>query len=57
MPVRPEDLRPEERLSAELFQKWLDRIGIKVTWEPVEHDPPDLSFTIERDTPHRSVGA
>jgi hypothetical protein len=49
MPVRAEDLRREERLSAELFQKWLERIVIKATWEPVEHDPPDLSFTIERE--------
>ena len=46
MPLRPEDLRPQERQSAEILQKWLERIGLKATWEPVEHDPPDLSFTI-----------
>jgi hypothetical protein len=49
MPLRPEDLRPEERQSAEILQKWLERVGLKATWEPVEHDPPDLKFTITPD--------
>lgn len=39
-------LKPEEQKSAELFQKWLERLGMTATWEPVEHDPPDLSFTV-----------
>ena len=50
-------LRPEERQSAELFQKWLERFDLTATWEPVEHDPPDLSYTITlEDSPSERRG-
>src|SRR5580658_10384205 len=39
-------LRREERQSAEILQGWLEQLGFKATWEPVDRDPPDLSFTV-----------
>lgn len=45
-------LRAEEKHAAEVFERWLAEKGRpedRVTWEPVEADPPDLCFILERD--------
>lgn len=39
-------IRKEERECAEILQVWLEQLGLRTTWQPVDQDPPDLSFII-----------